>query len=77
VVGCRLALKEKPNIIEISYGNIHFGDDYMVIILIIFMFFVISGLISIDTSLKKKLKNDKIIIEKLDLIVNKDSKESR
>jgi hypothetical protein len=45
----------------------------MEILLIIFMLLVVSGLLSIDVSLKKKLKNDKIIIEKLTLLVEKDS----
>jgi hypothetical protein len=40
----------------------------MVVFYILFMFLVIVGLASIDHSLKKKLKNDERIIDRLDLI---------
>lgn len=44
-------------------------------IIIIFMFIVVTGLISIDRSLRLKLKNDEIIIDKLNEIAegSKDS----
>lgn len=43
----------------------------MVVLICIFMFLVVLGVISIDVSLKKKLKNDESIINRLDLILGK------
>jgi len=40
----------------------------MIVLYILFMFLIVAGLASIDLSLKKKLKNDERIIERLDLI---------
>ena len=53
--------------------NTHNPFEYlqMVVLICIFMFLVVLGVISIDVSLKKKLKNDESIINRLDLILGK------
>lgn len=43
----------------------------MIVLICIFLFLVVLGVISIDGSLKKKLKNDESIINRLDLILGK------
>ncbi len=43
----------------------------MNVLIIIFMFCVVAGLISIDSSLRQKLKNDKILIEKLNELIER------
>lgn len=40
----------------------------------IFMFLIVTGLISIDKSLKKQIKNDKLIIEQLNKLIIDDKK---
>ncbi len=43
----------------------------MGILMVVFMFLVVTGLISLDLSLKQKLKNDKIVIDKLNELIEK------
>ncbi|TYP73110.1 hypothetical protein BCM02_10794 [Paenibacillus methanolicus] len=43
----------------------------MNVLILIFMFLVVTGLISIDGSLKRKLKNDKILMEKINELIER------
>jgi hypothetical protein len=49
----------------------------MVIIVCFFMLLVIMGLASIDSSLKKKVKNDERIINRLDLLLREISNKNQ